>query len=313
MRNLPFVWVRHRTVTLGLLPRLRPFSTDAPGGGSVAVKQVTRSNFNAALEGLRAYVEESDFVAVDLEMTGVTSAPWRDSFEFDRSDVRYLKLKDSAEKFAAVQHNFYIFPRKELSLHGPPDDFLWQATSIDFLAKYQFDFNACIYEGISYLSREQEGEALKGLSSEYLEGLANSFCNFEEPVDIPIVRTSDIFFSERMKNKLHKWHDSILRSLDKTYIDKEDAGINNALFQTVFFKMRPAIMLNGFTSHQLKLIQLIFSTKLVGSLICTREAIYLMKFEDRGQKEGIEGMLLARGWRNKLLKGKKKLVITESR
>ncbi|XP_042397157.1 uncharacterized protein LOC121987417 isoform X2 [Zingiber officinale] len=105
--------------------------------------QVTRSNFNAALEGLRACVEESDFVVVDLEMTGVTSAPWRNSFEFDRSDVRYLKLKDSVEKFAVVQfgvcpfrwdsskgsffahpHNFYIFPRNELPLHGPPDDFL---------------------------------------------------------------------------------------------------------------------------------------------------------------------------------------------
>ncbi|XP_042447276.1 poly(A)-specific ribonuclease PARN-like [Zingiber officinale] len=35
-----------------------------------------------------------------------------------------------------------------------------------------------------------------------------------------------------MKNKLHKWHDSILRSPDKAYIDKEDAGINNAQFQT---------------------------------------------------------------------------------
>ncbi|KAG6469751.1 hypothetical protein ZIOFF_070682 [Zingiber officinale] len=179
-----------------------------PGGGSVAVKQVTRPNFNAALEGLRACVEESDFVAVDLEMTSVTSAPWRDSFEFDRSDVRYLKLKDPAEKFVVVQfgvcpfrwdsskgsffahpHNFYIFPQKELPLHGPPDDFLWQATSIDFLAKYQFDFNACIYEGA--------------------------------------------FLNQRMKNKLHKWHDSILRSPDKAYIDKEDAGINNAQFQTV--------------------------------------------------------------------------------
>ncbi|XP_042419771.1 poly(A)-specific ribonuclease PARN-like isoform X2 [Zingiber officinale] len=147
------------------MPLLRPFSTDVPGGGSMAVKQVTRSNFNAALESLRACVEESDFVVVDLEMTDVTSAPWRDPFEFDRSDVRYLKLKDSAEKFAVVQfgvcpfrwdsskgsffahpHNFYIFPRKELPLHGPPDDFLWQVTSIDFLTKYQFDFNACIYE-----------------------------------------------------------------------------------------------------------------------------------------------------------------------
>ncbi|KAG6536784.1 hypothetical protein ZIOFF_001853 [Zingiber officinale] len=185
------------------MPLLRPFSTDVPGGGSMAVKQVTRSNFNAALESLRACVEESDFVVVDLEMTDVTSAPWRDPFEFDRSDVRYLKLKDSAEKFAVVQfgvcpfrwdsskgsffahpHNFYIFPRKELPLHGPPDDFLWQVTSIDFLTKYQFDFNACIYEVSCAV--EQEGEALKGLSSEYLEGLANSFCNFEEPVDTPI-------------------------------------------------------------------------------------------------------------------------------
>lgn len=105
MRNLSFLWVRSRTLTLGLLPRPhpRPFSTDASGGGSVASKQVTRSNFDAALDGLKSCVQESDFVAVDLEMTGVTSAPWRDSFEFDRSDVRYLKLKDSAEKFAVVQ------------------------------------------------------------------------------------------------------------------------------------------------------------------------------------------------------------------
>lgn len=76
-------------------------------------------------------------------------------------------------------------------------------------------------------------------------------------MEIPTARTSDILFSERMKNKLRKWHDSIFRSPDKGDIDKEDAGSNNTQFQTVFFKMRPAIMLNGFTSHQLKLIQLV--------------------------------------------------------
>ncbi|XP_042397182.1 uncharacterized protein LOC121987417 isoform X8 [Zingiber officinale] len=165
--------------------------------------QVTRSNFNAALEGLRACVEESDFVVVDLEMTGVTSAPWRNSFEFDRSDVRYLKLKDSVEKFAVVQHNFYIFPRNELPLHGPPDDFLW----------------------------------------------------------IP--------------------------------------RANAALATTTKSKC--------WIQNHLLIFCLIFSTKLVGSLICTREAIYLMKFEDKeGKKKKLKAcMLLARGWRNKLLKGKK--------
>lgn len=45
------------------------------------------------------------------------------------------------------RHNFYVFPRQELSGLGPRNEFLCQTTSIDFLAKYQFDFNACIHEG----------------------------------------------------------------------------------------------------------------------------------------------------------------------
>lgn len=45
------------------------------------------------------------------------------------------------------RHNFYVFPRKELPVHGPSYEFLCQTTSIDFLAKYQFDFNTCIREG----------------------------------------------------------------------------------------------------------------------------------------------------------------------
>lgn len=70
---------------------------------STSVKKVTRSNFEATLEKLRADVRESDFVAIDLEMTGVTSAPWRESFAFDDFEVQYLKLKDSAEKFGIMQ------------------------------------------------------------------------------------------------------------------------------------------------------------------------------------------------------------------
>ncbi|WOL12099.1 poly(A)-specific ribonuclease PARN [Canna indica] len=280
MTNLTLVWARSQALTLRLLPslpRFRHFSAAADSdGGGVAVKKVTRSNFEAALEDLRTRVRESDFVAVDIEMTGVTSAPWRDSFEFDRSDVRYLKLKDSAEKFAVVQfgvcpfrweasqssfvahpHNFYVFPRKELPVHGPSSEFLCQTTSIDFLAKYQFDFNACIHEGISYLSREQEAEAFKFLSSEYLDGLANSFCNLEEHVDIPLVRTSDLLFSERMKIRFQEWRTAILRSSSKCCTYEGGADDNDTQFQTVFFKMRPAIKLNGFSSNQLKLIQLV--------------------------------------------------------
>ncbi|KAL5548636.1 hypothetical protein UlMin_003867 [Ulmus minor] len=234
------------------------------------LKQVTRSNFEPALAELRRHVGAADFVAIDLEMTGVTSAPWRESFEFDRSDVRYLKVKDSAEKFAVVQfgvcpfrwdsskqcfvaypHNFYIFPRQEIPIDSPSYEFLCQTASIDFLAKYQFDFNACIREGISYLSRRQEGEALKRLKLVYEDE------NLKEVRDIPLVNMVDILFTERMKNKFSEWHDGLSRPQNTGFQFQGGSNDSKQQFQTIFFKMRPAISLNGFSSHQLRLIQLV--------------------------------------------------------
>lgn len=208
-------------------------------------------------------------MAVDLEMTGVASAPWRESFEFDRPDVRYLKLKDSAEKFAVVQvgvcpfrwnpakgsfvahpYNFYIFPRRELQSDGPTYEFLCQTTSINFLAKHQFDFNACIHEGISYLSRAQEAEALQNLSSAYEDDFSNS--DLEEYLEIPIASTADLLFTERIKIRFNEWLDGILSCPGDVHPSPNSP---QRQFQTFFFKMRPAVMLDGFNSHQVKLIK----------------------------------------------------------
>ncbi|XP_072979319.1 poly(A)-specific ribonuclease PARN isoform X1 [Typha angustifolia] len=277
MRRQWLLWSRSKTLTLARsLPLIRPFSSSSSSAGGVAVRKVTRSNFEPALDNLRVLVREADFVAIDLEMTGVTSAPWRDAFEFDRSDVRYLKVKDSAEKFAVVQfgvcpfrwdaskvsfvahpHNFYIFPRKELPIDGPSYDFLCQTTSIDFLAKYQFDFNACIHEGISYLSSAQEEDALGKLSSAYKDELASSLQSLEEHGDIPIVSSADLLFTERMKARFNEWRDGIFRNPSEGYHLEENLKCNKFQFQTVFFKMRPAVLLDGFSSHQLKLIRLV--------------------------------------------------------
>ncbi|XP_020594450.1 poly(A)-specific ribonuclease PARN isoform X2 [Phalaenopsis equestris] len=262
----------------GQLLRSLSSSTAATSGessGAMAVKKVTLSNFCSVLENLRIRIREADFVAVDLEMTGVTSAPWRDSFEFDRSDVRYLKVKDSAEKFAVIQFglctfrwddcqgsfiaqplNFYIFPRKEPSGEGPTNEFLCQTTSMSFLAKYQFDFNACVHEGISYLSKAQEAEALQKLCSGYENGLLNLSGNFEESAEIPAVRTADVLFTERMKIRFCEWRENVLKYPEDPILEGNHCSFNMD-FQMVFFKMRPAIMLNGFTSHRLRLIQLV--------------------------------------------------------
>ncbi|XP_043690392.1 poly(A)-specific ribonuclease PARN [Telopea speciosissima] len=235
-----------------------------------SLKKVTKTNFDSALEDLRGHVRDADFVSIDLEMTGVTSAPWRESFEFDRYDVRYLKVKDSAEKFAVVQfgvcpfrwdaskesfvahpHNFYVFPRKELPFDGPSYEFLCQTTSIDFLAKYQFDFNACIHEGISYLSRTQEAEAWRHFNLEYEDDLS------KEVRDIPLISTVDVLFTERVKNRFREWRDGLLRNTNVGSQFEGNSNDSKQKFQTVFFKMRPALTLKGFTSHQMRLIQLV--------------------------------------------------------
>ncbi|KAL3734593.1 hypothetical protein ACJRO7_023875 [Eucalyptus globulus] len=213
--------------------------SQAPTPSAFPIKNVTRSNFEPALESLREHVRAADYVAIDLEMTGVTSAPWRESFEFD-----------SAEKFAVVQfgvcpfrwdpqelcfiahpHNFYT--RQELSFDDPAAyEFLCQPASVDFLAKYQFDFNMCTWEGISYLSREQENELLR-----HLEESSCSWNKHKEFRDVPLISIADVLFSERIKNRIKEWHVELLHE-------------RNCERQT-----RPALALSGFTAHQHRLIQ----------------------------------------------------------
>lgn len=215
-------------------------------------------------------------MAVDLEMTGVTSAPWRESFDFDSSDVSYLKVKDSAGKFAVVQfgvcpfrwdssqksfiahpHNFYIFPRQEVPGEGASYEFLCQTSSLDFLTKYQFDFNLCIQEGISYLSRGLEDEALRHLDVVYGDELHIVECDLRELRETGVIRIPDVLFTERLKNRISEWRDDLL--LRRKCSSNFEKVLNNSSqkLQTIFFKMRPSLLFNGFSSHQLRLIQLV--------------------------------------------------------
>uniref|UniRef100_A0ACD5V6Z9 Uncharacterized protein n=2 Tax=Avena sativa TaxID=4498 RepID=A0ACD5V6Z9_AVESA len=318
-----------------LLSRLLSSSYSSPpssGGGDgseassgVAVKQVTRGNLAEALEELRARVRDAAFVGIDLEMSGVTSAPWRDTFELDRADVRYLKLRDSAQRFAALQlgvcpfrwdpaksafvahpHNFFIFPRKELPYDSSSHEFLCQTSSIDFLAKYQFDFNTCFHEGISYLSRAQEEEALQKFNMLHHDATSASPNTSEEGEDVPLKSTADLLFTERMKIRFSEWRDTI-RSNSR--VDNNLLGSNKFStdqFQTVFFKMRPAIMLNGFTSHQLKLIQQVLRKNF-------RDLMYVCTFgeDDTSEKRVVytdnsdDSILLMNGVQEDLLRSRK--------
>jgi poly(A)-specific ribonuclease len=92
---------------------------DGDGGSGVAVKQVTRGNLAESLEELRVRVREATFVGIDLETSGVTSAPWRDTFELDRSDVRYLKLRAAVRRPATRRLPLPMGPR-QVRIRRPP-------------------------------------------------------------------------------------------------------------------------------------------------------------------------------------------------
>lgn len=67
---------------------------------------------------------------------------------------------------------------------------------------------------------------------------------------------ADILFVERMQIKISEWHDNLLQTRNGgSRRIPEDSNDSVDQFQTIFFKMRPAIKLNGFTSRQLRLIK----------------------------------------------------------
>lgn len=109
--------------------------------------------------------------------------------------------------------------------------------------------------GVSYLSREQENEMLRCLDSECEEQMTLMWHNTKEIRETPLVGVADVLFSERMKSRFNKWRNWLLQDRNKGSQFLETSNNTKQQFQTIFFKMRPALTLNGFTAHHLRLIQ----------------------------------------------------------
>lgn len=95
------------------------------------------------------------------------------------------------------------------------------------------------------------------LGSAYGDELINSQYQSEDVREIPIVSTFDVLFTERMKNTFRQWRDGLSRTSNEGYQFEDNSNGPMPRLLTFFFKMRPALKLNGFTSHQLRLIQLV--------------------------------------------------------
>ncbi|GMY33775.1 poly(A)-specific ribonuclease PARN-like [Fagus crenata] len=228
-----------------------------------SVKQVSKSNFAESLSDIKTHIAESDFIAVSLQRTGSVSSPWHRALPFDTPDTAYSKSKHSAERFQLLQfavcpfsitardtllvhpYNFNLFPRDELKIGMPSYSFSCQTSYLTTMAQQGFDFNACIYDGISYLSRAQESAARVRIGN---------------PTPIPdVVKSSsnptvaDSVFIERIKSRIKYWRNACKDSSAKT----DEAlvrSLRKLILGTEEYGTRPCMNIDVCTERQVQLL-----------------------------------------------------------
>ncbi|KAF5914859.1 hypothetical protein HPG69_010925 [Diceros bicornis minor] len=136
---------------------------------------VGADEFEQSLPLLQELVLGADFVGLDIEFTGLRSnlsRPQQISL-FDLPSEWYLKTRRSVQQFTICQiglsvfssiegesnkyvaHscNFFLFPTTFGILDS---EFSFQASSVQFLNQYGFDYNKFLKNGIPYMNEEQE-------------------------------------------------------------------------------------------------------------------------------------------------------------
>ncbi|XP_027082930.1 poly(A)-specific ribonuclease PARN-like isoform X1 [Coffea arabica] len=229
-----------------------------------AIKQVTKSNFAETLEEIKTHIFNSDFIAVSLQKTGAFSSPWQKVLPFDTAEVAYLKAKYAAERFQVLQfavcpfsvksskiiahpYNFHLFPRDELKMGMPSYSFFCQSSYLTAMAQEGFDFNACIYDGISYLSRAQE-LAAKDRTGNPLPR------SYMKPSQSPTVYSvADSMFVDRIKSRIKIWKRTCQDSEKKTE-DDLISTLRKIVSGGEVFGSRPSLSIDICSERQVQLI-----------------------------------------------------------
>ncbi|XP_058196666.1 poly(A)-specific ribonuclease PARN-like isoform X2 [Rhododendron vialii] len=226
------------------------------------IKQVTKTNFSEALAEFKTHIHDTDFVAVSLQKTGSYSSPWHRVLPVDTPDTAYFKAKYAAERFQVLQfavcpfsvraskviahpYNFHLFPRDEFKIGMPSYSFSCQSSYLTSMAREGFDFNACIYDGISYLSRSQESASIARIGN-----LVPSKCVLQSSSALSV---ADAVFVERIKSRVKHW----INTIKDTGPKNEDALINSLrklILGSEQHGSRPCLSIDVCSERQVQLV-----------------------------------------------------------
>jgi len=142
---------------------------------------IDKDNFDATLDKIKADIDASEFIAIDLELSGITkqNKPTPQSFvnageyyEIHKSVSSTFQIlqvglctfkriagEEKEQKYSCFPYNFFIFPEFH-GKRGEDNIIQFSADATQFLRNYKFDFNRVFYKGVPYMKKEEEQKAI---------------------------------------------------------------------------------------------------------------------------------------------------------
>lgn len=137
---------------------------------------ITRYNFKDQYPFIEKCLKQSNYIAIDFEMTGVLASPKFRNSNMDDLQTRYFKASQNVKNFQVIQmgicgfdtvtnpytikafpFNFYIQPHfNDTTIKT----FHSSMSTLHFLSVHNFDYNRLFQEGIYFLSKTEKESLL---------------------------------------------------------------------------------------------------------------------------------------------------------
>ncbi|CAG9783910.1 unnamed protein product [Diatraea saccharalis] len=156
--------------------------------------EITKQNFAEQIDNITEDLKRSCFIGFDAEFTAILSGDNFQNSLFDTNEDRYNKMKTAVSKmvmtqigltmfqydrdidtYVAVGYTFHLCPQVVADID---QSFIFQASTLKFLCKHNFDFNKFTYEGLPYLSKTEDAKIRQHLKDNTL------FQNLTHTLDI---------------------------------------------------------------------------------------------------------------------------------
>ncbi|KAI5292369.1 hypothetical protein KEM52_006408, partial [Ascosphaera acerosa] len=187
---------------------------------------VTQSSFNSVLPRILNDIAEADFVAIDLEFSGIADQksriPQIEAFKAQHGgrslQARYREIKLAAEKFTVLQlglttiredpdqpgswrlrpYNINANPLVDSSL-GVEREWSFSNRSLAFLLRHGFQFDQVLTQGVRYLSRKEVQDILSRPGEQENRAITVDDIEHRE------LAASDLAFLNEVRHMISDW------------------------------------------------------------------------------------------------------------